>query len=57
MGPTGCPVGPKVRPAGQELDLETAGVAGSSYNHPFCRAIRAASTRFSAPSLLMASER
>ena len=28
-----------------------------AYNHPLCRAIRAASTRFSAPSLLIASER
>ena len=27
------------------------------YNHPFCRAMRAASTRFSAPSLLIASDR
>ena len=27
------------------------------YSHPFWRAMRAASTRFSAPSLLMASER
>jgi hypothetical protein len=32
-------------------------IYASSYNHPFVLAIRAASTRFPAPSLLIASER
>lgn len=34
-----------------------AGLQTEPYSHPFCRAIRAASVRFAAPSLLIASER
>ena len=35
----------------------TAICPAACYNHPFARAMRAASTRLAAPSLLMASDR
>ena len=42
---------------GSDFQFQNAGERAPPYNHPRCRAIRAASTRFSAPSLLIASER